>query len=340
MVSNRSLENRELRVGIVGADINHALQYASVISPPEGATEPMMDVPPLEADMENRVASLGSHATREPEAKYTLEDIHSDPAFHGAKVICWWGEDRSAAEEMAAKLGVQDIYDTPEQMVSQVDAAMVCSYHPEDHYRLAMPFLEAGIPTFVDKPFTADLDEAREMIATARVTGIVLFSSSPWKWSPAVQELVGSLDSLGSVRTAVVSGPGVEGPFFYVTHSVETLQYLFGVGVEHVSCVRDELHHAITLHYRDGRVGFVNAMRGIAWVRHAVVYGENGYLEAEVTNPHRDEGQIRTVIEFIHAVRSGKSPLPLEYLEEATKIMVAAEKSADQDGKRVYLEEL
>jgi len=290
--------------------------------------------------MEHRVATLHSPAAREPEEKYSLEDIRNDPAFHGAKVTCWWGEDRAAAEEMAQKLGVRNVYDTPEQMVPQVDAAMVCSYDPADHHRLAMPFLEAGIPTFVDKPFTDDYDKAREMTSTARATGAVLFNSSPWKWSPAVQDLALSLDSLGSIRTVVASGPGVEGPFFYVTHSVETLQYLLGIGVEHVSCVRDDLHHAITLRYRDGRVGFVNAMREISWVRHVVVYGENGYLEADVPNPHRYEGQIRTVIEFLHAVRSGKPPLPLEYPEEATKIMVAAERSADRGGERVYLEEM
>ncbi len=290
--------------------------------------------------MENRVAPLRCPVAHEPEKKYTLDDIHDDPIVHGASVTCWWGKDRAVAEEMAHKLGVQDVYETPEQMVPQVDAVMVCSYGAADHYQLAMPFLEAGIPTFVDKPFTDDLDEAREMITTAHANGAMLFSSSPWKWSPAVQNLANSLDSLGSVRTIVVSGPGIDGPFFYVTHSVETLQYLLGVGVEHVSCVRDDLHHAITLQYRDGRVGFVNGMREIAWVRHVVVYGENGYLEADISNSHRDEGQIRTVVEFLHSVRSGKPPLPLEYPEEATKIMVASERSADHDGKRVYLEEL
>lgn len=300
----------------------------------------MLEAQPLDARMEDRVAPLRCPAAREPERKYTLDDIRNDPAFRGAKVTCWWGEDREAAEGMAKRIGVRDVYDTPEQMVQRVDAAMVCSYDPADHYRLAMPFLEAGVPTFIDKPFTDDLDEAREMITAARANGAMLFSSSPWKWSPAVQDLAKSLDSLGSVRTAVVSGPGIEGPFFYVTHSVETLQYLLGVGVEHVSCIRDDLHHAVTLQYRDGRIGFVNAMRKISWVRHAVVYGENGYLEADISNSHRDEGQIRTVVEFLHAVRSGKPPLPPEYLEEATKIMVAAEQSADQGGKRVYLEEL
>jgi predicted dehydrogenase len=332
--------DKGLRIGVVGADINHALQYASVISPPEGATKPMMDVPPLDSRFEDRVATLRSPVVREPESRYTLEDIREDPAFRGVKVTCWWGEDRSAAEDMAQQLGVQRVYGTPEQMVPQVDAAMVCSYDANDHHRLAMPFLEAGIPTFVDKPFTADLDEAREMISTAHATGTVLFSSSPWKWSPAIQDLAGSLGSLGSIRTAAVSGPGIGGPFFYVTHSVETLQYLFGLGVEHVSCIRDDLHHAITLQYRDGRIGFVNAMREIAWMRHVVVYGENGYLEADVSDAHRYEGQVRTVVEFLRAVRSGKPPLPLEYPQEATKIMVAAERSADRGGERVYLKGL
>lgn len=193
--------------------------------------------------------------------------------------------------------------------------------------------------TFVDKPFCEDLGQAREMVAAARRTGAVLFSSSPWKWSPAVQEVKRRLPELGDVRSAICSGPGPQGAFFYVTHSVETLQFLFGTGVDHVTCISDALHHAIMLQYADGRVGFVNAMRNIAWLRHAVVYGVNGYLEADISNPQRDEGMVRLMVEFVRAIRSGAPPLPLEYPLEATAIMVAAQRSASEGGRRLYLGE-
>lgn len=330
----------EIRVGVVGADMKHALEYASVINPPARSREPMLVVEPLRPHLEDRVAQFRCRAAEEPMHRITLEEIQQDPAFRGVTVTCWWGADRQAAEDMASRLGVQRICERPEDMVGEIDAVIISTFSGAHHADLAIPFLEQGIPTFIDKPFAEDLDSAHVMVETARRTGAILFSSSPWKWSPAIRELAGSLDKIGSIRTGLVSAPGPGGSFFYTTHLVETLQYLFGLGIEHVSCLRDELHQVITLQYRDGRVGMLNAMLEIAWVRHAVVYGELGYLEADISNMHRDEGQIRTVVEFVRAIRSGRLPLALEYPLEATKVMVAAQLSAERGGERIYLREL
>lgn len=329
-----------VRVGILGADIVHALQYASVIRPARDSHAAMLSVPPLDPRMERRIAPLRCPAAAEPASLYTRADIENDPSFDGVDVVGWWGEKRADAEAMARTLDVDHMYATVEQMVDDVDAAMICTYEGSDHRRLALPFLQVGIPTFVDKPFATDVAAARAMVQTAQESHGVLFSSSPWKWSPAVQDLARRLPELGEVRTVVVTGPGINGPFFYITHLVETAYYLLGSGVERVSCVSDAEHHLITCRYSDGRLLVVNALRRVDWLRHIVVYGEHGYLEADISNAHRDEGQVRTVIEFVHAIRHGRSPLPLDHLVEMTAVMVGAEQSARAHGDVVWLRDL
>lgn len=326
-----------MRIGIVGADIVHALEYASVVTPQPGARGPMLVEPPLDPQLEASTASVRCLAAREPDTRWTLEQVRAEPAVADAEVTCWWGADRGAAERMAARLGVPTVVDRVDDMVGLVDAVMVCAKHSADHHRLTMPFLRAGVATFVDKPFTDDSGHAREMIETAERSGAVLFSSSPWKWSPAVADLRDSLVTLGDLRTAIASGPAPGDGFFYVTHSVELVQYVLGLGVEHVTCVDDELHRSIVIGYRDGRQGVVNAMRDVAWVRHLVVYGVDGYLEADVSNGHRDEGKVQMIVEFLRAARSGRPPLPTDYLQEATDVLIAAEASAAHGGLRVSL---
>lgn len=329
-----------IRVGVVGADINHALEYASLISPPADAKTPMLEFPPLDPTLEASVATVRCAANTEPDQRLTLEDVASEPAIADAEVTCWWGRTRSDAEAMAARLGVDTVVDDPAQMLGQVDAVLVCTKAAAEHHALALPFVEAGIPTFVDKPFTDDAGHAAELLAAARRTDAVLFSSSPWKWSPAVASLRDSLPRLGGLRTAVASGPAPGDGFFYVSHSVELVQYVLGTGAEHVTCVDGPGHRSIVIGWSDGRLGMVNAMRDVAWVRHLVVYGVEGYLEAEVTNVHRDEGKVRMILEFMKAVRTGIPPVPLDYLQEATDVLVAAELSARDGGRRVELTEL
>lgn len=328
------------RVGILGADIVHALEYASVITPPPDAEGPMLHVPPLDPRMEDRVATLRCAAATEPARLWSREDTAREPALSDAHVTCWWGADRAAAEKMAARLGVTTVYDRPEDMLGQVDVVLVCTHDASDHHVLAMPFLREGIAAFVDKPFTDDHRHAAEMVQAARESGAVLFSSSPWKWSPVVQDLRASIDTVGPLRTVVASGPAPGDAFFYVTHSLELVQYVYGLGAEHVTCFEDPLHRSLVIGYPGGRIGVVNAMREIAWVRHLVAYGVDGYLEADVSNTHRDEGKVQMVVEFMRAVRSGHAPLPPDYAAEVTRILVAAELSARQGGRRVQLAEL
>src|SRR5690606_32730941 len=46
-------------------------------------------------------------------------------------------------------------------MLGAVDAVVIARDDHESHAALATPFLEAGLPVFVDKPLTLDLDELR-----------------------------------------------------------------------------------------------------------------------------------------------------------------------------------
>lgn len=328
------------RVGIVGADIIHALEYASIITPPPDATTPMLAVPPRDPTMEASLARLRCRAAVEPTQRWTLEDVAREPAVADAEVTCWWGAERADAEEMAARLGVPTVVDDPKEMLGEVDAVLVCAREAADHHALALPFLSAGIATFIDKPFTADAHEASDLIRVARETGAVLFSSSPWKWAPNVTDLCSSLPELGGLRTVVASGPAPGDGFFYVSHSVELAQHVFGTGAEHVTCIDSPSHRSIVIGWSGGRLGIINAMRDIAWVRHLVTYGVDGYLEADVSNAHRDEGKIRMIVEFMRSVGTGTPPLPLDYLQEATDILVAAERSSQEGGRRVQLAEL
>src|SRR5437660_12935759 len=69
--------------------------------------------------------------------------------------------------EQLKKYGVKMV-DRPEQMIGQIDAVMIETQQGSRHLERARPFLEAGLPAFVDKPFAANVREADRPIALAR----------------------------------------------------------------------------------------------------------------------------------------------------------------------------
>ena len=69
------------------------------------------------------------------------------------------------ADEMK-KLGVA-LVDKPEEMIGKVDGMLIESQEGGPHWERARPFLEAGLPCYIDKPFTCGVADARKIVDLA-----------------------------------------------------------------------------------------------------------------------------------------------------------------------------
>lgn len=242
--------------------------------------------------------------------------------------------------EYANRLGIARAVERPEDMIGGIDAAIICSRFGDDNLAAARPFLEAGIPTFLDKPAAYTLEDTRTMLSLVRSKGMPFLCSSLWKFTPAVQGMLQQMAPLGDIRTAICTGPGHDELFFYGTHSVETVQWLLGHGVESVSCHADDLRYAILIRMADGRIGFANAIRKTTVLRHIVVYCERGFTETTIDEPQRHAGSVNILVQFMRMLRGEIESYPLDLIEEATATLVAAQRSASEDGRWVSLAEI
>lgn len=113
-----------LRIGMIGADNFHALAFSR-----------LANLPPEEG---------GSGLP--------------------ARVTMLWGESAQRAAFVANEAHIHTVVDDPARMLGQVDAVMVVLRHGAQHHDAALPFLRAGISTWVDKPFTTDIGQALSLI--------------------------------------------------------------------------------------------------------------------------------------------------------------------------------
>lgn len=309
-----------VRIGMIGTDIMHAFEYASIVNCESSDQFPMMPMKPLDARMEAHLATIRSQALAPEPPPITGADLKRDPAMREARVVCWWSEDRATAQRHAARLGVPDVVSSLEDVFRRTDAVWICTKLASTHFPLAMAALQAGRHVFVDKPFTATAQEARELLDLAEARGLIVASASPWRWAPALQALKRDMPTLGAVRSVVCSAPAIDGAF-YLTHSADVVDELLGPGVVDVAVVHSALHDTVVVDYPDGRRGLINGMRDIGWVRHVAVFGERGYREAEITNVHRDYGKVELVRRFVTAATHGQWPLTRRRLEDVMTII-------------------
>ena len=145
--------------------------------------------------------------------------------------------------EQMESYGVPLVED-PTEMIGQIDGVLIESVDGSVHYDRAKPFLEAGLPMFIDKPFTCSLKHAKAIAGLAEKNNVPVFSASSLRYGVEVQELREQENEVGKVVGVDAYSPGSVHPrnpglFNYGIHGLETLYALMGTGCTSVWAVRD-----------------------------------------------------------------------------------------------------
>ncbi|MFQ6096724.1 MAG: Gfo/Idh/MocA family protein [Armatimonadota bacterium] len=231
-----------------------------------------------------------------------------------------------------------ELVDRPEDMIGKIDGVLIESVDGSVHRDRALPFLEAGIPTWVDKPFTCSLEHARELADLAAAKGVPLFSSSSLRYGLEVVETV-SDEKIGDIVGAEAYSPASLHPrnpglFHYGIHAVEPLYALMGPGCEAVWCVFTEGAEVVTGLWKDGRIGCVRGTRAGAHAYGFTAWGEKGVRQSSINAAYIYRELLKKIVETF---QTGKSPVDIAETVEIVAFIEAALKSKERGGEKVAL---
>jgi predicted dehydrogenase len=233
-----------------------------------------------------------------------------------------------------------DIVNQPSDLIGQVDAVLVESVDGSVHLDRALPFAEAGIPLFVDKPLATTTADAFRLVETARLRGSVLHSASALRYAMEVQEVGRQSATLGPVLGASTYGPASLHPrnpglFHYGVHAVEMLYALLGPGCRSVSCIWEEGVEVCVGRWADGRLGTVRGTRSGIYAFGFTAFCENQVVPAAIDGRYFYRELLKVVV---NALTTGDWPLsPIELLEPVA-FQVAALRSSKHGGEEMPLE--
>jgi predicted dehydrogenase len=231
------------------------------------------------------------------------------------------------------------LVDDPTEMIGQIDGVLIESVDGSVHYDRALPFLEAGVPMFIDKPFTCSLEHAKAIAELAEKNNVPVFSSSSLRYGVEVQEVLSKQDEFGAVLGADAYSPGPVHPrnpglFNYGIHGLETLYALMGPGCSSVWAVSTEGVDVVTGAWPDGRLGTLRATRAGA---HS--YGFTAFCEKKVVSTAINAGFIyRELLKrIVELFETGKSPVDIKETLEIIAFIEAAAASGEKNGERTPL---
>jgi predicted dehydrogenase len=262
---------------------------------------------------------------------------HNFPLYktklEGARVTHIWDPDREAAELIAKICGIDKVVDEMEEMIGEIDGVIIADDTTMKHQRRAIPFLKAGLPTFVDKPLSPSIEEAEEIINLAKEYNAPFMSCSALRYAKEVEEFLAKKEEIGEILTgnSICSGDLI----FYGIHAMEQLYVCIGPGIRSVQNVGEEGRDIVIITKEDGRKFVLTVYKEISYLFQMNLYGTKGWREIRVEDS--DYFYSNMLKAFLRMVETKEPPFPPEETLEIIKTLVLARQSAQKKGEIVYL---
>ncbi len=233
-------------------------------------------------------------------------------------------------------LGVP-LVEKPEEMIGKVDGMLIESQEGGMHWQRARPFLEAGIPCFIDKPFTCSVADARKIIDLAAKKNVPIFSSSSLRYAQELTQYVAEKKH-GRILGCVAYGPAPEfeknpklnpGLYHYGIHAVEILYTLMGPGCERVTSTHEKDVDVVTGQWKDGRVATVRGIRRGQSDYGVLAFAEKGVHPVPIGTRYIYRELLKKIVEMF---QTKKSPLDIGVTLEIVAFIEAANKSGHNHG--------
>src|SRR3990172_8108885 len=117
----------------------------------------------------------------------------------GARVTHVWTDDPQDAPKVAAASKIENVASRPEDVIGQVDAVIIGTDDGHEHGRRARPFIEAGLPVFVDKPLAINVADLNQFTRWHNA-GKAFLSSSNMRYAPELKQVQRQRAQLGELR--------------------------------------------------------------------------------------------------------------------------------------------
>ncbi|MBQ3490765.1 MAG: Gfo/Idh/MocA family oxidoreductase [Clostridia bacterium] len=201
-----------------------------------------------------KIAILGCENSH---ANSFLKFIRAKEEFADVEVVGVYSDDIPAAEKLHDTFGVPILEDYADA-VGKIDGLIITARHGDNHYKYAKPYIESGIPMFIDKPITVKEEEAVLFMRQLRENDVRICGGSSLKQDVYVEKLKAEAvnEENGKTISGIVRAPyqsenAYGGFYFYSQHLVEMVCEIFGRFPISVTAKKNGKQIHVLFHYEN-----------------------------------------------------------------------------------------
>jgi len=250
----------------------------------------------------------------------------------GVKVTHVFCDERKDAEHVSALSLIPHVAVSPETMIGQVDAVLVATDIGGEHVARARPFVEAGVPVFIDKPLC---DNAADLEIFARwvADGAAILSSSSTRFAAEYAPYQAPNAPLGEWR--FIAMPMAKRWETYGIHALEAVYSITGPGYVSVRNTGTAERNLVHLKHRCGADVVIACGKELVYGGALTLCGTKG--NATVTTKDTFASFKAQLAEFVGYLRCGARPYPFSNTAELMRLVIGGIASRERGGAEIAI---
>ena len=255
----------------------------------------------------------------------------------GAKVthICCTGfEGIERARHIAKASLIENVVEHPEDMIGQVDAVICATDVGDEHVERCKPFLDAGIPMFIDKPLVNKEEDLKTFVQW-RKEGKKFITSSCMRYAKEYEPYYQTTYEMGKLM--YICSPMAKKWEEYGIHAVEAMYPLLGKGF--ISAQNTGVKEQSQVHLIHESGCRVDIPQGVGMAGAGMLMiGTRGSNYVQCNDSYYAFKKQLDL--FVKWLRTGEEPVDFNDTVEMMKIIIAGLRSREEGGRIVRLDEI
>lgn len=245
--------------------------------------------------------------------EYLAQQEWPASALPNVNVTHVWTQDPDVSARIADASKIQNVVTSRDDMIGDVDAVLLARDDAGSHFDLARPFLEAGLPVYIDKPIALTSGDL-ERLSQAQVFQDQIFSCSALVNADELKLTEDQMVSIGDIKYVDACIPKYWAT--YAVHIIEPVLALLdgkkrnlkaqpvtftNAGLRSLTCIAEDSTVVRFTTLGDDVVGGLTIR----------VFGSEGHLELSFKDTF--SAFRKTLSEFASVVRGGSNTKTVEY---------------------------
>lgn len=264
--------------------------------------------------------------------EYVRRRHSSEFGLHGWTITHAWTQDPETTKRLCAACRIPNGVGDYREFLTAVDAVIVARDDYETHFEMAWPFLQAGLPVFVDKPLSLEVSELRAF--KPYLEKGQLMSCAGMRYSRELDEPRADLAAYG--RLKLIRGAIVLSWEKYAVHLLEAILAITPAHPLSVQMIPAE-HASAVVRLDDGALIEIDALGECPRTFHLELFGTERTGSFDIFD---NFSMFRRMLwQFTESIRTGQPAIAPERTLEIMRVLMAG-RMARQENREVLLDEI